>query len=157
MVMVFLMGRSCHGRLAPVTGVVAGYDRHVPAQLPSTLRGVVGLCPEDLDWLHQLIADWQVIADLSVSDLVLWARTQTGRFVTVAHSRPVCRTDLRRAASPRRPCTEKPAPGAAARAGRAGGSMGVPVYMLPGNHDPLTPETVYTQVQAKAPAPPIRK
>ena len=32
------------------------------------------------------------------------------------------------------------------------GSMGVPVYMLPGNHDPLTPETVYTQVQAKAPA-----
>ena len=60
----------------------------MPAQLPSTLRGVVGLCPEDLDWLHQLIADWQVIADLSVSDLVLWARTQTGRFVAVAHSRP---------------------------------------------------------------------
>ncbi|WP_194910293.1 sensor histidine kinase [Catenulispora rubra] len=27
----------------------------------------------DLDWLHLLIADWQLLADLSFADLVLWA------------------------------------------------------------------------------------
>ncbi|MBE6475520.1 MAG: histidine kinase N-terminal domain-containing protein [Actinomyces succiniciruminis] len=56
--------------------------------LPSTVRGVVSLPPADLDWLHQLMADWQVIADLSVSDLVLWVHTDSGRFVAAAHSRP---------------------------------------------------------------------
>jgi len=60
----------------------------VPILLSSTLRGIADLSTSDLDWLHQLIADWQVIADLSVSDLVLWARTATNRFVAVAHCRP---------------------------------------------------------------------
>jgi len=34
----------------------------------------------DLDWLHLLIADWQLLADLSFADLVLWAplRTEAG-------------------------------------------------------------------------------
>ena len=49
---------------------------------------MVDLSATDRDWLHQLIADWQVIADLSVSDLVLWARNASGRFVAIAHSRP---------------------------------------------------------------------
>ena len=53
----------------------------VPILLSSTLRGIADLSTSDLDWLHQLIADWQVIANLSVSDLVLWARTATNRFV----------------------------------------------------------------------------
>lgn len=56
--------------------------------LPLALRGNVDLSPADLDWLHQLVADWQLIADLSVSDLVLWARTDTRRFVAIAHCRP---------------------------------------------------------------------
>ena len=60
----------------------------MPILLSSTLRGIADLSTSDLDWLHQLIADWQVIADLSVSDLVLWARTATNRFVAVAHCRP---------------------------------------------------------------------
>ena len=60
----------------------------MPILLSSTLRGIADLSSSDLDWLHQLIADWQVIADLSVSDLVLWARTATNRFVAVAHCRP---------------------------------------------------------------------
>lgn len=56
--------------------------------VPTGLRSVVDLNSADLDWLHQLIADWQVIADLSVSDLVLWAKTESGRFVAIAHCRP---------------------------------------------------------------------
>ena len=56
--------------------------------LPSAVRALVDLSESDIDWLHQLAADWQVIADLSVSDLVLWARTTSGRFVAVAHCRP---------------------------------------------------------------------
>lgn len=56
--------------------------------LPLAIRGLVDLGPADLDWLHQLVADWQVIADLSVSDLVLWAKTDSGRFVAIAHCRP---------------------------------------------------------------------
>ena len=31
----------------------------------------------DLDWLHLLIADWQLLADLSFADLVLWAPLRT--------------------------------------------------------------------------------
>lgn len=64
------------------------YDRGVSTLLPHALRGVVDLSAADLDWLHQLIADWQVISDLSVSDLVLWAKTESGRFVAIAHCRP---------------------------------------------------------------------
>ena len=55
----------------------------------------------DLDWLHLLIADWQLLADLSFADLVLWAplRTDDGSdparaplpgpgYVAVAQMRP---------------------------------------------------------------------
>ena len=31
----------------------------------------------DLDWLHLLIGDWQLLADLSFADLVLWAPLKT--------------------------------------------------------------------------------
>ncbi len=30
------------------------------------------LTPDDVGWLHALVSDWQIIADLSFSDLVLW-------------------------------------------------------------------------------------
>ncbi|ACU76536.1 signal transduction histidine kinase [Catenulispora acidiphila DSM 44928] len=55
----------------------------------------------DLDWLHLLIGDWQLLADLSFADLVLWAplRTEDGAdpgqapltepgYVAVAQMRP---------------------------------------------------------------------
>lgn len=43
---------------------------------------------EDLDWLHLILADWQVISDLAAADLVLWVKTHDGRFQSVAHARP---------------------------------------------------------------------
>ncbi|WP_026460578.1 sensor histidine kinase [Schaalia suimastitidis] len=48
----------------------------------------VPLAPADLDWLHLLLADWQVLADLAAADLVLWLPTQDDRFVAIAHCRP---------------------------------------------------------------------
>jgi len=42
---------------------------------------------EEADWLSELVADWQIIADLSFADLVLWRRFDEG-FVAIAHCRP---------------------------------------------------------------------
>ena len=41
----------------------------------------------DVEWLHQLVGDWQLLSDLSFADLVLWVRTPDG-WVSVAHARP---------------------------------------------------------------------
>ena len=60
----------------------------MPPILPPQSRASVDLPQRDLDWIRHLIADWQVIADLSVSDLVLWVRGRSGRFVAIAHCRP---------------------------------------------------------------------
>ena len=44
---------------------------------------------DDVDWLHQLVADWQLLADLSFADLVLWLPlSQRAGFVAVAQMRP---------------------------------------------------------------------
>ena len=48
---------------------------------------------DDREWLHHLVADWQVIADLSFSDLVLWVEHEGG-FVSVAHCRPTTGTTV---------------------------------------------------------------
>jgi two-component sensor histidine kinase len=42
----------------------------------------------DIDWLHLLVSDLQLLADLAFADLVLWVPTIEGGFVAVAHSRP---------------------------------------------------------------------
>lgn len=42
----------------------------------------------DVEWLHLLIADFQLLADLAFADLVLWVPTKDDGFVAVAHSRP---------------------------------------------------------------------
>lgn len=44
----------------------------------------VDLNQADLDWLHLLMSDWQVLADLSACDLVLWLPTKDEGFVAVA-------------------------------------------------------------------------
>ena len=31
-----------------------------------------------MDWLHALVSDWQLLADLSFADLVLWALLRDG-------------------------------------------------------------------------------
>lgn len=42
----------------------------------------------DREWLMLLLADWQLLADLSLADLVLWVRDDAGRFVAVSQARP---------------------------------------------------------------------
>ncbi len=43
----------------------------------------------DVEWLHLLVGDWQMLSDLSFADLVLWVRDRGGDgWVAVAHCRP---------------------------------------------------------------------
>ena len=42
----------------------------------------------DIEWLHLLIGDWQLLADLAFADIVLWVPTTDDSFVAVAHARP---------------------------------------------------------------------
>jgi two-component sensor histidine kinase len=47
------------------------------------------LSDADLDWLHLLLADWQLLADLSFADLVLWLPLRDrGGFVAGGQMRP---------------------------------------------------------------------
>ncbi|MFV2144667.1 MULTISPECIES: sensor histidine kinase [Isoptericola] len=46
------------------------------------------LAEGDLEWLHLLVGDWQIVSDLAFADLVLWLPTADGRFVAVAQCRP---------------------------------------------------------------------
>lgn len=42
----------------------------------------------DVEWLHLLVSDWQLLADLAFADIVLWVPTSDGSFLAVAHARP---------------------------------------------------------------------
>ncbi|STD06854.1 Probable sensor histidine kinase pdtaS [Dermatophilus congolensis] len=42
------------------------------ATFSEKLQFVPGLRSKDVDWLHMLVGDWQLIADLAIGDLVLW-------------------------------------------------------------------------------------
>jgi two-component sensor histidine kinase len=43
----------------------------------------------DVEWLHALVSDWQLIADLSFADLILWAPLRDGRgWLAMAQMRP---------------------------------------------------------------------
>ncbi|MFP5290588.1 MAG: sensor histidine kinase [Actinomycetes bacterium] len=58
----------------------------------STLSDLVhehaALSDADIEWLHLLIAEGQLLADLAFADIVLWVPTTAGGFVAVAHARP---------------------------------------------------------------------
>ncbi|MDR6866372.1 two-component sensor histidine kinase [Microbacterium resistens] len=43
---------------------------------------------EDVEWLHRLAGDGQLLADLAFADIVVWVATSDGSFVAVAHTRP---------------------------------------------------------------------
>jgi two-component sensor histidine kinase len=43
---------------------------------------------DDLNWLHALLNDLQLLADLAFADIVLWSPSGDGGFVAVAHARP---------------------------------------------------------------------
>jgi len=42
----------------------------------------------DVEWLHRLASDGQLLADLASADIVIWVATNDGSFVAVAHARP---------------------------------------------------------------------
>jgi two-component system, sensor histidine kinase PdtaS len=47
------------------------------------------LSAADVEWLHALVSDWQLIADLSFADLILWAPTKDGDgWLAMAQMRP---------------------------------------------------------------------
>ncbi|GAA4485152.1 sensor histidine kinase [Microbacterium panaciterrae] len=46
------------------------------------------LADEDVEWLHRLSGDGQLLADLASADIVIWIATADGSFVAVAHTRP---------------------------------------------------------------------
>ena len=56
--------------------------------LTELVRARTDLGQQDLDWLHRLVGEWQLVADLSFADLVLHVRAEEGRWLTVAHMRP---------------------------------------------------------------------
>ncbi|MDN5795560.1 MAG: PAS domain-containing sensor histidine kinase [Intrasporangium sp.] len=58
------------------------------ATLSELLRARTVLPDTDVEWLHLLVGDWQLIADLSFADLVLWVRSVDAAWETVAHVRP---------------------------------------------------------------------
>ncbi|NTV40178.1 MAG: ATPase, partial [Demequinaceae bacterium] len=45
------------------------------------------MAEDEAAWLSEVVADWQIIADLSFADLVLWRKVDEG-FVAIAHCRP---------------------------------------------------------------------
>ncbi|MGZ4494095.1 MAG: sensor histidine kinase [Nocardioides sp.] len=57
--------------------------------LNELVRAHTDLDVDDLAWLHLLLADWQIIADLSFADLVLWLPDREGRgYWAAAQMRP---------------------------------------------------------------------
>ncbi len=42
----------------------------------------------DVEWLHLLVGDWQLLADLSFADLALWVPSGPGEWTAAAHVRP---------------------------------------------------------------------
>ncbi|HET7683261.1 MAG TPA: sensor histidine kinase [Marmoricola sp.] len=57
--------------------------------LPEPLGSRTELTPADLAWLSRLQADWQIIADLSFADLVLWVPDRDGSgFWALGQMRP---------------------------------------------------------------------
>jgi two-component sensor histidine kinase len=53
------------------------------------VRQHTALDAADLEWLHLLVSEWQLLSDLSFADLVLWVPTKDGqRYVSVAQMRP---------------------------------------------------------------------
>ena len=55
--------------------------------LNDLVKAHTGLGEADIEWLHRLVGDWQLVSDLSFADLVLWVRADDG-WLSVAHVRP---------------------------------------------------------------------
>jgi two-component system, sensor histidine kinase PdtaS len=52
-------------------------------------RSHTSLGEADVEWLHSLVSDWQLLADLSFADLILWAPAKDGTgWLAIAQMRP---------------------------------------------------------------------
>ena len=58
------------------------------ATLNDVLREQTDLDVADVEWLHLLLSDWQLLSDLSFGDLVLWVPATAGGWYAAAHVRP---------------------------------------------------------------------
>jgi len=56
--------------------------------LNEVLREQTDLDAGDVEWLHLLLGDWQLLSDLSFADLVLWVPAIAGGWFAAAHIRP---------------------------------------------------------------------
>ena len=56
--------------------------------LAELVRARTDLTRLDFEHLQRLVAEWQLVADLSFADLVLWVRTHEGRWLAASHMRP---------------------------------------------------------------------
>lgn len=56
--------------------------------LTDVLDHQTDLDPDAIEWLHELVGDWQLLSDLSFGDLVLWVRREDGSWVAAGHVRP---------------------------------------------------------------------
>jgi two-component sensor histidine kinase len=77
------------GRMLPDQPVTAMRDDGKMPTLNDLARRYTALTPADVEWLHALVSDWQLLADLSFADLVLWAPLQdSSGWVALAQMRP---------------------------------------------------------------------
>jgi len=67
--------------------LIAGCDDGGVLTLTELARRA-GLHGADVDWLHALVSDWQLLADLSFADLVLWAPLPDAGWLALAQMRP---------------------------------------------------------------------
>lgn len=58
------------------------------ATFTDPVRGAADFGPGDEEWLHLLVGDWQLVADLAFADLVLWHPAPGGTYLALAHVRP---------------------------------------------------------------------
>jgi two-component sensor histidine kinase len=59
------------------------------ATLTDLARQLTPLTGPDIEWLHALVSDWQLLADLSFADLVLWAPLRAGTgWLALSQMRP---------------------------------------------------------------------
>lgn len=58
------------------------------SKLGDVLHAEGVLDEQDIEWLHLLVGDWQLLSDLAFADLVLWIRDRDGGFLAVAQCRP---------------------------------------------------------------------
>ncbi len=73
----------------PDQPVTAMRDDGKMPTLNDLARRYTALTPADVEWLHALVSDWQLLADLSFADLVLWAPLQdSSGWVALAQMRP---------------------------------------------------------------------